>query len=253
MTYCVGMVLDEGLVFASDSRTNAGVDHVSTFCKMTVLESAGQGVIVMVNSGNLATTQQVVNRLKQHAADADQPLTAHASMFAVAELLGKILRQTIAITSSEAPEQSNIDFSATFLIGGQLKGESPRLFMVYPQGNFIESTVDTPFFQIGESKYGKPILDRVIQPQISLSQAVKCALVSFDSTIKSNLSVGLPIDLAMVKNGDLRVTRRHRIDADDTYFRDLRTGWSQGLRQVFGQLPDPQWLSQPQAGQASKI
>jgi putative proteasome-type protease len=242
MTYCVGMVLDEGLVFASDSRTNAGVDHVSTFCKMTVVEAPGQGVIVMLNSGNLATTQQVVSRIKQHAIDADKPLTAHASMFTVAELVGRELRKTILTTQNEAPEQSDVDFSATFLVGGQVQGEAPRLFMVYPQGNFIESTADTPFFQIGESKYGKPILDRVIQPAISMSQAIKCALVSFDSTIKSNLSVGLPIDVAMVKTNDLRVTKRHRIDAEDSYFRDLRSSWSQGLRQVFGQLPDPQWL-----------
>lgn len=243
MTYCVGMVLNEGLVFASDSRTNAGVDHVSTFCKMTAMESPGEGVIVMLNSGNLATTQQVVSRIKQHATDSGQPLTSHSSMFGVAELLGRELRKTIATTRNEAPEQSDVDFSATFLVGGQLQGEAPRLFMVYPQGNFIESTADTPFFQIGESKYGKPILDRVIQPAISMSQAIKCALVSFDSTIKSNLSVGLPIDLAMVKSGDLRITKRHRIDADDAYFRDLRSGWSQGLRQVFGQLPDPHWLA----------
>jgi putative proteasome-type protease len=236
------MVLDEGLVFASDSRTNAGVDHVSTFCKMTVVETPGQGVIVMLNSGNLATTQQVVSRIKQHAIDAEKPLTAHASMFSVAELVGRELRKTILTTQNEAPEQSDVDFSATFLVGGQVLGEAPRLFMVYPQGNFIESTADTPFFQIGESKYGKPILDRVIQPAISMSQAIKCALVSFDSTIKSNLSVGLPIDLAMVKTNDLRVTKRHRIDTEDSYFRDLRSSWSQGLRQVFGQLPDPQWL-----------
>ena len=242
MTYCVGMVLDEGLVFASDSRTNSGVDHVSTFCKMTVLETPGQGVIVMLNSGNLATTQQVVSRIKQHALDAEKPLTAHASMFTVAELVGRELRKTIHTTMNEAPEQSDVDFTATFLVGGQVKGEAPRLFMVYPQGNFIESTTDTPFFQIGESKYGKPILDRVIQPGICMSQAIKCALVSFDSTIKSNLSVGLPIDVALVKTNDLQVTKRHRIDSEDTYFRDLRSSWSQGLRQVFGQLPDPQWL-----------
>ena len=242
MTYCVGMVLDEGLVFASDSRTNAGVDHVSTFCKMTVIETPGQGVIVMLNSGNLATTQQVVSRIKQHAIDAEKPLTSHASMFIVAELVGRELRKTILTTQNEAPEQSDVDFTATFLVGGQVQGEAPRLFMVYPQGNFIESTVDTPFFQIGESKYGKPILDRVIAPAISMSQAIKCALVSFDSTIKSNLSVGLPIDVAMIKTNDLRVTKRHRIDAEDSYFRDLRSSWSQGLRQVFGQLPDPQWL-----------
>jgi putative proteasome-type protease len=236
------MVLDEGLVFASDSRTNAGVDHVSTFCKMTVVETPGQGVIVMLNSGNLATTQQVISRIKQHAIDAEKPLSSHASMFTVAELVGRELRKTIHTTMNEAPEQSDVDFSATFLVGGQVKGEAPRLFMVYPQGNFIESTADTPFFQIGESKYGKPILDRVIQPSISMSQAIKCALVSFDSTIKSNLSVGLPIDVAMVKTDDLRVTKRHRIDAEDSYFRELRSSWSQGLRQVFGQLPDPQWL-----------
>ena len=242
MTYCVGMVLDEGLVFASDSRTNAGVDHVSTFCKMTVVETPGQGVIVMLNSGNLATTQQVVSRIKQYAVDAEKPLTAHASMFAVAELVGRELRKTIHTTMNEAPEQSDVDFTATFLVGGQVKGEAPRLFMVYPQGNFIESTADTPFFQIGESKYGKPILDRVIQPGISMSQAIKCTLVSFDSTIKSNLSVGLPIDVAIIKTNDLQVTKRHRIDSEDTYFRDLRSSWSQGLRQVFGQLPDPQWL-----------
>jgi len=190
----------------------------------------------------LATTQQVVSRIKQHAIDAEKPLTAHASMFSVAELVGRELRKTILTTQNEAPEQSDVDFSATFLVGGQVLGEAPRLFMVYPQGNFIESTADTPFFQIGESKYGKPILDRVIQPAISMSQAIKCALVSFDSTIKSNLSVGLPIDVAMVKTNDLRVTKRHRIDAEDSYFRDLRSSWSQGLRQVFGQLPDPQWL-----------
>ena len=242
MTYCVAMVLDEGLVFASDSRTNAGVDHVSTFCKMTVIETPGEGVIVMLNSGNLATTQQVVSRVKQHASDVNHRLTQHASMFTVAELVGRELRNTILTTQNEAPEQSDVDFSANFLVGGQLKGEAPRLFMVYPQGNFIESTADTPFFQIGESKYGKPILDRVIQPGVSMSQAIKCALVSFDSTIKSNLSVGLPIDVSMVRADGLCITKRHRIEADDAYFRDLRSSWSQGLRQVFSQLPDPQWL-----------
>lgn len=236
------MVLDEGLVFASDSRTNAGVDHVSTFCKMTVIETPGEGVIVMLNSGNLATTQQVVSRVKQHAIDVNQRLTQHTSMFSVAELVGRELRNTILTTQNEAPEQSDVDFSANFLVGGQVKGEAPRLFMVYPQGNFIESTADTPFFQIGESKYGKPILDRVIQPGISMSQAIKCALVSFDSTIKSNLSVGLPIDVSMVRTDGLCITKRHRIEVDDAYFRDLRSSWSQGLRQVFSQLPDPQWL-----------
>jgi putative proteasome-type protease len=184
----------------------------------------------------------VVSRIKQQAIDAQKPLTSHASMFSVAELVGSELRKTIHTAVNEAPEQSDVDFTATFLVGGQVRGEAPRLFMVYPQGNFIESTTDTPFFQIGESKYGKPILDRVVQPEISMTQAIKCALVSFDSTIKSNLSVGLPIDIAMIKTNDLQVTKRHRIDSEDAYFRDLRSRWSQGLRQVFGQLPDPHWI-----------
>jgi putative proteasome-type protease len=196
----------------------------------------------MLNSGNLATTQQVVSKVKQQSQLSEKRLTAMGSMFHVAEMVGRQLRDTITSTQNEAPEQSDVDFSATFLVGGQMVGEAPRLFMVYPQGNFIESTIDTPFFQIGESKYGKPILDRVIQPELSLSKAMKCALVSFDSTIKSNLSVGLPIDLAMVRRDQLRITQQHRIDAEDTYFRDLRSSWSQGLRQVFNQLPDPDWL-----------
>ena len=242
MTYCVAMALNEGLLFASDSRTNAGVDHVSTFCKMTVFETPGEGVIVMLNSGNLATTQQVVSRVKQHAVKTGVALTSMGSLFAVAELLGKELRNVINTTQNEAPEQSSVDFSATFLLGGQLQGEAPRLFMVYPQGNFIESSAETSFFQIGESKYGKPILDRVIQPELSLYTAAKCALVSFDSTIKSNLSVGLPIDFAMIKRDGLRIFKRHRIDEGDDYFRDLRSSWSQGLRNVFNQLPEPDWL-----------
>ena len=138
--------------------------------------------------------------------------------------------------------QTDVDFSATFLLGGQLCGEEPRLFLVYPQGNFIETTAETAFFQIGESKYGKPILDRVVQPALPLYEAVKCALVSFDSTIKSNLSVGLPIDLALVRRDQFAVAMRHRIDADDAYFRQLRTDWSQGLRRVFNELPEPGWL-----------
>jgi len=230
MTYCVAMSLDEGMLFASDSRTNAGLDHVSSFCKMTVFEQTGQGVLVLLNSGNLATTQQVVSRLKAHAKHTDTPLTA------------KHLRAVVSRTQEESMGQTDVDFCATFLLGGQLRGEEPRLFLVYPQGNFIETTADTAFFQIGESKYGKPILDRVVQPALPLYEAVKCALVSFDSTIKSNLSVGLPIDLALVRRDQFAVAMRHRIDADDAYFRQLRTDWSQGLRRVFNELPEPGWL-----------
>ena len=248
MTYCVAIALEQGLLFASDSRTNAGVDHVSTFCKMSVFEQAGEGVIVLLNSGNLATTQQVVSRLRKYESLHASPIAAMDSVFSVAQLVGETLRAVIAHTRGETIGQNDVDFSATFLVGGQIKGEPARLFLVYPQGNFIESTADTPFFQIGESKYGKPILDRVIRPDIAMSEAVKCMLVSFDSTIKSNLSVGLPIDLAMVNQGELSIAQRFRIDVDDQYFRDLRQGWGQGLRKVFNELPVPDWLVvQPKA------
>ena len=226
MTYCVAIALEQGLLFASDSRTNAGVDHVSTFCKMTIFEQPGEGAIVLLNSGNLATTQQVVSRLRKHELIQACPLTAMDSIFSVAELVGETLRAVIAHSRGETIGQSDVDYSATFLVGGQIRGEAARLFLVYPQGNFIE-----------------PILDRVIRPDIAMAEAVKCMLVSFDSTIKSNLSVGLPIDLALLKQDDLRIAQRFRIDLDDQYFREIRQGWGQGLRKVFNELPAPDWLA----------
>jgi len=242
MTYCVAMSLDEGLLFASDSRTNAGVDHVSTFSKMTVLETPGERVLVLLNSGNLATTQTVVSMLhKAVGTDAPNLLTA-SSLFDCAALVGGVVSDTISYHGSRQPQQASVDFNCSFLVGGQIHGERPRLFLVYPEGNFIEATEDTPFFQIGESKYGKPIIDRVVKPQTSLDEALKCALVSFDSTMRSNLSVGLPLDLAIVKTDALRVTFRHRVDAQDAYFASIRQGWSQGLRKVFNELPGPDWL-----------
>lgn len=244
MTYCVAMCLDQGLLFASDSRTNAGLDHVSTFCKMTVFERTGERVIVLLNSGNLATTQSVVSRLGRQVAGAQTGagLMSTESMFDAARIVGEELRSVIRVQSGDGPDQSGVDFSANFLVGGQIAGEEPRLFLVYPQGNFIETTVDTPFFQIGESKYGKPIIDRVVQPATSIDEALKCALVSFDSTMRSNLSVGLPIDIAMIRRDALSVGFRHRVDASDTYFGALRNGWSQGLRRVFNELPAPEWF-----------
>lgn len=165
-----------------------------------------------------------------------------ATMFDAATMLGDVVRTVINRHSGEQLAQSAVDFSCNFLVGGQISGEPPRLFMVYPEGNFIESTPDTPYFQIGESKYGKPILDRVIRPSTSINQAIKCALVSFDSTIKSNLSVGLPIDVAVLRRDALRIGMRHRIDAGDAYFGSLRESWSEGLRRVFNELPAPEWV-----------
>jgi putative proteasome-type protease len=237
------MSLNQGLLFMSDSRTNAGVDHVSTFCKMTVLEKTGERVLVLLNAGNLATTQTVVNVLKKRIANDDTHLMNTTSMFDAAGLLGDAVRETIDHIAKTQLAQGGVDFSCTFLIGGQIKGEGPRLFLVYPQGNFIETTSDTAFFQIGESKYGKPIIDRVVNPETRFDDAVKCALVSFDSTIKSNLSVGLPIDLALVEKDQYAVKLRHRFDAEDAYLKTVRIGWGQGLHKVFDELPSPEWLS----------
>lgn len=242
MTYCVAMALDEGLLFASDSRTNAGVDNVSTFSKMSVFEQPGDRVIVLLNSGNLATTQAVVSTLRQ-AAHGERPnLFSAATMFDAASLVGDAVRGVIRHQAADQLEQGSVDFGCNFLVGGQIAGEGPRLFMVYPEGNFIESSPDTNYFQIGESKYGKPIIDRVVRPETRFDEAIKCALVSFDSTIKSNLSVGLPIDLAIVRRDALRVGLRQRIGVDDAYFAMLRTEWGRGLRKVFNDLPTPEWL-----------
>ena len=241
MTYCVAMALHEGLLFASDSRTNAGVDHVSTFSKMTIFEASGERVIVLLNSGNLATTQTVVSRLRKALATDGPNLLNVPSLFDCATLVGEGVRQVISHHSGQQAQQGSVDFSCNFLVGGQIAGERPRLFLVYPEGNFIEATDDTPFFQIGESKYGKPIIDRVVKTETSVAEALKCALVSFDSTMRSNLSVGLPLDIALVGTDALAVTFRHRIDTDDVYFGSLRQGWSQGLKKVFNELPAPDW------------
>jgi putative proteasome-type protease len=236
------MALQEGVLFASDSRTNAGVDHVSTFSKMTIFEARGERVIVLLNSGNLATTQTVVSTLRK-ALTTDAPnLLSVPSLFDCATLVGEGVRQVISHHSGQQAQQGNVDFTCNFLVGGQIAGERPRLFLVYPEGNFIETTDDTPFFQIGESKYGKPIIDRVVKTETSVAEALKCALVSFDSTMRSNLSVGLPLDIALVGTDALAVSFRHRVDIDDAYFGSLRQGWSQGLKKVFNELPSPDWF-----------
>ena len=245
MTYCVAMTLDEGLLFASDSRTNAGLDQVSTFSKMTVFEEPGERVIVLLNSGNLATTQSVVSQLRAGLEGDAAGLRSASSLFDCAGLVGDTVRQVIAHHGARQPQQSSVDFGCNFLVGGQIAGERPRLFLVYPEGNFIETSDDTPFFQIGESKYGKPIIDRVVRTDTSLADAMKCALVSFDSTMRSNLSVGLPLDVALVRRDALRLALRHRVDADDAYFGSIRRGWSAGLRRVFDELPGPDWLRLP--------
>ncbi len=242
MTYCAATTLNAGMVFASDSRTNAGVDNISTFRKMKIFERPGDRVLVTLSSGNLAVTQATLNLLDQNIRrNADAPhLMNIGSMYDAADLIGGALRE---VRRRDGPylQQSNVDSGANFILGGQIAGEEPRLFMVYSEGNFIEATHETPYFQIGEVKYGKPILDRVISPETSLDDAVKCVLVSFDSTMRSNLTVGLPIDLLCYERDSLRVTKLHCFDEDDTYMRSLRQQWSDGLRRAFAQLPDIAW------------
>ena len=243
MTYCVALRLDAGMIFASDSRTNAGVDHVSTFAKMRVFERKDDRVIVILSSGNLAITQGVVNLLDrhQHAVEGTATIWNVDSMYDAAALVGDALRD---MQKKDGPflMQSNIDPSANLIVGGQIRGEAMRLFHVYAQGNFIEATDDTPYFQLGESKYGKPILDRVINTGTPQKEAAKCVLISFDSTMKSNISVGLPIDLLWLPKDSLRVGLQQRIREGDPYFTMLRSRWGGGLRRVFGELPDPDWL-----------
>jgi putative proteasome-type protease len=243
MTYCVALRLDSGMIFASDSRTNAGVDHIATFTKMRVYEKKDDRVIVTLSSGNLAMTQGVINILDRHAKaeEGEESIWNVSSMYDAAALVGDALRE---MHRRDAPylAQSNIEPSSSLLVGGQIKGEVPRLFHIYAQGNFIEATDDTPYFQLGESKYGKPILDRVISMATPQKEAAKCVLISFDSTMKSNISVGLPIDLLWYPRDSLRVGMQQRIREGDPYFTMLRSRWGGGLRRVFSELPDPDWL-----------
>jgi putative proteasome-type protease len=243
MTYCVALRLNTGMIFASDSRTNAGVDQIATYGKMRVYEKPGDRVIVVLSSGNLAMTQGVMNLLDRHAqaAEGEPTIWTVGSMYDAAGLVGEALRE---MQKRDQPflEQAHIDAGASLLVGGQIQGELPRLFHVYAQGNFIEATDDTPYFQLGESKYGKPILDRVVSMATPEKEAAKCVLISFDSTMKSNISVGLPIDLLWYPRDALRVGMQHRIREGDPYFTMLRSRWGGGLRRVFMELPDPDWL-----------
>jgi putative proteasome-type protease len=242
MTYCVGILLKEGIVLASDSRTHAGVDNFAKFCKMTVFERAGDRVLVLLSSGNLAGTQAVISVLKQRSDVTDGPpnLWTARTMFDVAGLVSDAVRD---IERRDAPflESGPVAFNASFIVGGQLKGEPPRLFRIYAEGNFIEAGDDTPFLQTGEAKYGKPIIDRVISPTTTLADATKCILVSFDSTMRSNLSVGMPIDLVCYERDSLKINMRRRFDQGDAYFTALSAEWSEGVRKVFRQLPELKW------------
>ncbi|RWQ89645.1 MAG: peptidase [Mesorhizobium sp.] len=240
MTYCVGLKIDRGLVFMSDTRTNAGMDSISTFKKMHVWEEPGERVIVLMSAGNLATTQAVVSLLDERTkavGDRHATLLETPSMYQTVRMVGDTVKEVIA-SSSPTGDRADSYFNASFILGGQIKGSAPRLFMIYPEGNFIESTDDTPFFQIGETKYGKPIIIRAYEKTMSFAETVKLLLVSFDSTLKSNLSVGLPLDLLFYEEDAYKVSLKKRIAQDDQYYRTISDGWSNALKTAFASLPD---------------
>ncbi|MBO6719746.1 MAG: proteasome-type protease [Rhizobiaceae bacterium] len=239
MTYCVGLRLNRGLVFMSDTRTNAGVDSVSTFRKMHKWVEPGERVLVLLAAGNLATTQAVVSLLDERSkapADRAPSLLETPSMFQTARLVGSTIKEVVA-SSTPAGQEADA-FGASFVLGGQIRGTEPRLFMIYPEGNFIEANDDTPFFQIGETKYGKPIIVRAYNPEMSFAEAAKLLMVSFDSTLRANLSVGMPLDMLFYERDSLDVGFEMRVGADDAYFRSISEGWSTALRSAFASLPD---------------
>ncbi len=245
MTYCVGIRLNAGLVFLSDSRTNAGLDAISTFRKMMIYEKADDRFMVLLSAGNLSISQSVREILqveKIPGPEGEEPISIWnaKSMFDAVRVLGAAVRR-VYDQDGPALKQAGIDFNASMIFGGQIKGEAMRLFLVYSAGNFIEATRETCFFQIGESKYGKPILDRVLTPTTGLDEAAKCALVSMDSTLKSNLSVGLPLDLAVYKEGTFKSDEIVCIDDKNPYFEMIHSTWGQRLREVFEGIDDPRW------------
>jgi putative proteasome-type protease len=240
MTYCIGIRLNAGLVFLSDSRTNAGIDQISTFRKMMVYEKPGDRFMTLLSAGNLSISQSVRELLQLEKIDRgpdQEPLT---SMFDAVRVLGATVRR-VHDQDAASLQAAGIDFNCTMILGGQIQGEAMRMFMVYSAGNFIEATRETCFFQIGESKYGKPILDRVLTPDTPLDEAAKSALVSMDSTLKSNLSVGLPLDLLVYREGSFESDQIVCIDDENPYFKMIHNTWGQRLREVFESIADPVW------------
>lgn len=242
MSYCVGILLEAGLVMASDSRTSAGVDRVATFQKMFVYEEPGERLFVLLTAGNLSITQAVISILNdgiEGKNDRDNIL-AVPSMYQAARTVGHALRE-VYNEDGASLKAHDIEFNASIIFGGQVKGGRLRLFQIYAPGNFIEASADTPYFQIGEVKYGKPVIDRIVTPQTGLIEAAKCALISFDSTMRSNVSVGPPIDVLICKRDTQRVALQMRLEETDPYLRSVRDMWSEGLVRTFNSVPDPDW------------
>jgi putative proteasome-type protease len=243
MTYCVGLYLADGLVMLADTRSNAGVDNIATFSKMHVFEIPGERVLTLMTAGNLATSQSVVNMLKEGLTGPDgavETFNSVGTMFRAAQLVGEAVRRVYHVDAPALDEQ-HISFDISLLLGGQIRGGESRLYQIYAAGNFIEATQDTPFLQIGEHKYGKPILDRAARYDTELYDGVKLAFVSMDSTMRSNLTVGLPIDLLVYRRDAFKIELKRRITEEDEYFRMIRERWSQALRDAYRAIPRPSW------------
>lgn len=245
MTYCIGVRLNEGLVFLSDSRTNAGVDQVGTFRKMSVFENPGDRMLVLMTAGNLSISQAIRQLVSEHVDGDGRSIWNVTSMYDAARIVGEAVR-TVHQREAKALAECGIDFNVSIILGGQIQAERCRLFQVYAAGNFIESHDENTYFQIGEAKYGKPIIDRVINPYTRLDEAAKCALISMDSTLRSNISVGLPLDLLVYETDSLAVTRFVTIDEKNQYFRMIRDTWGEQLKHVFEGIADPVWNAVPE-------
>lgn len=244
MTYCCGVLVRDGLVMVADTRTNAGLDNISTFRKLHIFEETGHHVIALASAGNLSVTQSVVSLLNEGVEDDSSGkllLRDARTMFQAAQLVGRAIRQVYAVYG-DALEKSNVNLEVSFLLGGQIAGGPLRLFMVYSAGNFIECTTDTPFLQIGEHKYGKPVLDRAVAYDMDIADALKSSLISMDSTMRSNLGVGLPIDVLVLRPDALEADLRYRIEPGEPYFHDLRERWSAALRAAHASIPRPPYL-----------
>lgn len=246
MTYCVAIQVNDGLVFASDTRTSAGVDDVRTYSKMHVFEVPGERVLIALSAGNLATTHSILAQLRRDLESAQAPVSLRTArrMYDVAEYLGGASTRAQKDTAEQS-QYAGVDLRVTLILGGQIRGEAPALYLVYPEGNCIATSPETPYFQLGESKYGKPILDRIIRPEISLENAARCALVSLDSTMKSNLSVGPPIDLAILRRDELAIAHKLRLDLDTPYFVQLREAWGRHIAEALRSLPKFEWELPP--------
>lgn len=240
MTYCVGMLLDRGLVLMSDTRTNSGVDNISVFRKMFRWSVPGERMIAVMTSGNLATTQAVVSKLEERSkapGERANCLLSAPTMFQVATEVGNLLRDTITGQQHANGQEGEGRFTASMIVAGQIAGMEPRLFLIYPEGNFIEASLDTPFFQIGETKYGRPIILRGYDRTMTFEEAIKLLFVSFDSTLKANLSVGLPLDLLVLGRNEFAPSHERRITHDDPYYQAISSGWGQALKHAFDSLP----------------